>query len=55
MRANPIYIRCAQGLAFKGELPAGVRVTTKCALGRRDVSEVYDFLLESLTESLAVM
>ena len=50
-----IYAACAQGLAFEGELPAGVHVTTKCALGRRDVSEVYDFLLESLTESLAVM
>ena len=43
------------GLAFKGELPPGCKVTTKCALGNRPVDEVYDFLLASLATSLGVM
>lgn len=43
------------GLAFEGNLPAGTRVTTKCALGNRPVDEVYPFLRESLTASLEMI
>jgi len=40
------------GEAFDGSLPSGVRVTTKCRLGDRPATEVYDHLAQSLDESL---
>jgi aryl-alcohol dehydrogenase-like predicted oxidoreductase len=40
------------GEAFGGNLPAGVRVTTKCQLGDTPAAEVYDQLSASLTASL---
>src|SRR5229473_8014241 len=41
------------GEAFGGRLPAGVRVSTKCAVGNRAASEVLPLLERSLDESLA--
>src|SRR3989442_8611993 len=41
------------GGAFGGRLPAGVRVSTKCAVGNRVVSEILPLLERSLDESLA--
>ena len=43
------------GEAFGGRLPAGVRVSTKCAVGNRAASEVLPLLERSLDESLARM
>lgn len=40
------------GAAFEGALPTGVRISTKCQLGRPPVDEVYDRLKSSLLESL---
>lgn len=40
------------GEAFGGNLPHGVRVTTKCQLGDAPAAEVYDRLTASLTASL---
>jgi len=40
------------GEAFEGRLPEGVRVTTKCLLGRPDPDEAYALLRESLLASL---
>src|SRR6266581_4863335 len=44
---------CVIGEAFGGRLPAGVRVSTKCAVGNRAASEVLPLLEQSLDESLA--
>lgn len=41
------------GEAFGGRLPAGVRVSTKCAVGNRAASEILPLLERSLEESLA--
>src|SRR2546422_10774693 len=41
------------GEAFGGRLPAGVRVSTKCAVGNRVVSEILPLLERSLDESPA--
>ena len=41
------------GEAFGGRLPAGVRVSTKCAVGNRAAREVLPLLERSLDESLA--
>ena len=43
---------CVIGEAFGGQLPAGVRVSTKCAVGNRAASEVLPLLERSLDESL---
>ena len=43
------------GLAFCGDLPPAVKITTKCALGRRPAGECYAFLQRSLNKSLAMM
>ena len=43
------------GEAFDGVLPAGVRVSTKCALGNPPANRVLSLLEESLEESLARM
>src|SRR6266446_2927008 len=43
------------GEAFGGRLPAGVRVSTKCAVGNRAAREVLPLLERSLDESLARM
>ncbi len=43
------------GEAFAGELPAGVRVTTKCRLGNPPAGEVYDRLRACLDLSLERM
>ena len=43
------------GAAFEGNLPAGVRVTTKCRVGDTPPAQVYDLLSESLTGSLERM
>ena len=43
------------GQAFKGRLPDGVRVSTKCRLGNLAPGEVLSRLEESLTASLAIM
>ncbi|MEZ4502372.1 MAG: aldo/keto reductase [Dehalococcoidia bacterium] len=43
------------GDTFEGQLPAGVRVTTKCLLGRPEPDEVYSMLRESLLGSLERM
>ena len=43
------------GEAFGGQLPAEVRVSTKCAVGNRAVSEVLPLLERSLDESLSRM
>jgi aryl-alcohol dehydrogenase-like predicted oxidoreductase len=43
------------GEAFGGDLPAGVRVTTKCLLGTPAADEVYERLSKSLDDSLARM
>ena len=40
------------GEAFGGELPPGVRISTKCGLGNPPAAEVYDRLSRSLRESL---
>jgi aryl-alcohol dehydrogenase-like predicted oxidoreductase len=44
---------CVIGEAFGGRLPAGVRVSTKCAVGNRAASEILPLLEQSLEESLA--
>src|SRR5437899_7599010 len=41
------------GEAFGGGLPAGVRVSTKCAVGHRAAREILPLLERSLDESLA--
>ncbi len=41
------------GEAFGGRLPAGVRVSTKCAVGHRAAREILPLLERSLDESLA--
>ena len=41
------------GEAFNGQLPAGVRISTKCRLGSPDAREVAGILETSLDESLA--
>jgi len=41
------------GEAFGGRLPAGVRVSTKCAVGNQAASEILPLLERSLEESLA--
>jgi aryl-alcohol dehydrogenase-like predicted oxidoreductase len=43
------------GEAFGGRLPAGVRVSTKCAVGNRVANEVLPLLERSLDESLTRM
>src|SRR2546425_6792720 len=43
------------GEAFGGRLPAGVRVSTKCAVGHRAAREILPLLERSLNESLARM
>ena len=43
------------GEAFEGELPAGVRVTTKCRVGDTPPEQVYDLLSNSLDASLERM
>ena len=43
------------GAAFEGNLPGGVRVTTKCRVGDTPPAQVYDLLSESLTGSLERM
>lgn len=43
------------GEAFDGQLPAGVRVTTKCRLGNPPAGDVYGALHTSLRESLERM
>ncbi len=43
------------GEAFKGRLPSGVRVTTKCRLGTPDPDRVESILSKSLTDSLQRM
>jgi aryl-alcohol dehydrogenase-like predicted oxidoreductase len=43
------------GEAFGGNLPDGVRVTTKCQLGDAPAAEIYNRLSESLTQSLQRM
>ena len=43
------------GAAFEGNLPAGVRVTTKCRVGDTPPAQVYDLLSESLTGSFERM
>src|SRR5262249_6836032 len=43
------------GEAFGGQLPAGVRVSTKCAVGNRVANEVLPLLERSLEESLTRM
>ena len=43
------------GEAFGGRLPAGVRVSTKCAVGHRAAREILPLLERSLDESLARM
>eukprot|EP00656_Telonema_subtile_P028756 TRINITY_DN31366_c0_g1_i1.p1 TRINITY_DN31366_c0_g1~~TRINITY_DN31366_c0_g1_i1.p1 ORF type:complete len:118 (-),score=10.73 TRINITY_DN31366_c0_g1_i1:51-404(-) len=40
------------GLAFEGDLPKHVYVTTKCYLGNRAVDDVYSYLSRSLDLSL---
>ena len=40
------------GEAFEGRLPDGVRILTKCLLGRPPAGDVYDTLSDSLTASL---
>ena len=41
------------GQTFKGNLPSGVKVTTKCQLRNISGGEVYSILIESLHESLS--
>jgi len=43
------------GEAFDGDLPAGVRITTKCRVGATPPERVYDLLSGSLEESLRRM
>ena len=43
------------GAAFEGNLPGGVRVTTKCRVGDTPPAQVYDLLSESLAGSLERM
>ncbi len=43
------------GAAFEGNLPGGVRVTTKCRVGDTPPAQVYDLLSESLTGSFERM
>ena len=43
------------GAAFEGNLPGGVRVTTKCRVGDTPPAQVYDLLSQSLTGSLERM
>ena len=43
------------GEAFDGNLPAGVRITTKCRVGATPPERVYDLLSGSLEESLRRM
>ncbi len=55
--AAPMYRNCEAfiGEVFGGQLPAGVKVTTKCQLGSPDTSEVADRLEASLIASLSAM
>ena len=55
--AAPGYKICEAmiGRAFEGQLPAGVRVTTKHGLGTVPAEEVYPRLRASLDQSLAAM
>ncbi len=41
------------GQAFKGDLPSGIKVTTKCQLRNVPGEEIYPRLIESLHESLS--
>ncbi len=43
------------GAAFEGNLPDGLRITTKCRVGGIPPTQIYDLLSESLTESLERM
>ena len=43
------------GEAFRGRLPQGVRVSTKCRLGNPDAADVAGILESSLAESLERM
>ena len=43
------------GEAFKGQLPGGVRISTKCRLGNPSPDQVLPQLERSLDESLALM
>jgi aryl-alcohol dehydrogenase-like predicted oxidoreductase len=53
----PMYGACEAviGSAFRGALPAGIRITTKCQLGTVGVGTVAAKLDESLDASLAAM
>ena len=53
----PMYGACEAiiGETFGGQLPAGVRVTTKCGLGSPEPAEVANILTQSLEASLAAM
>jgi len=55
--AAPMYLNCQAfiGEAFGGKLPAGVKVTTKCALGTPGPASVAWELTESLNGSLDAM
>lgn len=55
--AAPGYKVCEQlvGEAFGGQLPEGVRVTTKCGLGSPPAEEVYPRFRASLEKSLVAM
>jgi aryl-alcohol dehydrogenase-like predicted oxidoreductase len=53
----PSYGACEAVIAsaFRGALPAGVRITTKCQLGEPDIGTIAAQLEESLDASLAAM
>ena len=53
----PMYGACERviALAFRGVLPAGVRITTKCQLGEPSIGTVAAKLEASLNASLAAM
>lgn len=53
----PMYGECEAvvGAAFRGSLPAGVRITTKCQLGEPAVGTIAAKLEESLDATLAAM
>jgi aryl-alcohol dehydrogenase-like predicted oxidoreductase len=53
----PTYGACEAVIAsaFRGALPGGVRITTKCQLGEPDIGTIAAHLEESLDASLAAM
>jgi aryl-alcohol dehydrogenase-like predicted oxidoreductase len=53
----PIYLNCEQfvGEAFAGQIPEGVRITTKCMLGEPERGSAAQMLEASLNASFAAM